>query len=105
MHPVMNDTKWKELRHAMCSIEGAHPLWRTRDVETGYESPWDGEWFYHFSKGGFGTIEWVEIKVATSNQDAAVLSVLKAIHVPGCRTENGYKIYGYVQTFDGIEYL
>ena len=105
MHPVMNDTKWNELRLAMYGLDGPCPMWRTKDIGTGFESSWDGEWFYHFSEGGFSTVEWVEIQVNTSDQRAAVLAALKAIHVPGHQTENGYKIYGYVRSFDDLEYL
>lgn len=105
MHPVMSDTKWNELHLAMYGLGEVRPLWRVRDIETGFESRWDGEWFYHFIEGGFKTIEWVEIQVTSPEQDAAVLSILESIHVPGRRTENGYKIYGYVRTFDGLDYL
>lgn len=95
MHALMNDTKWDELRLAMYDLGELSPRWRTRDVESGDECPWDGEWFYHFRCGGYETIEWVEIRIDSPDQEQAVLSALKAIHVPGRRSEAGFKVYGY----------
>jgi hypothetical protein len=94
VHPVMNDTKWDELRLAMYSLGEHHPRWRTKDV-SGYLSPWDSEWYYHFREGGYATIEWVEICVNSPAQEVAVLSALRAVHVPGERLEHGFRVYGY----------
>jgi hypothetical protein len=105
MIPVMNDTKWDELRLAMYSLGDLHPKWRTRDIETGYVPEWDGEWFYHFRDGGYDCIEWVEIRVTSAEQDRAVLAALKAIHVPGERTEDGFRVFGYVEPRKSVEYL
>lgn len=81
------------------------PVWRTRCVTNGYVSNWDGEWFYHFSEGGFEDIEWVEIKSDNETQSKAVLLALKEIHVPGIKTEWGFKVYGYVGEGKPIDYL
>lgn len=94
MHPTMNDTKWDELRLAMSSLGELHPRWRALDL-SGYLSPWDGEWYYHFRAGGYRTIEWVEIEVTSPAQDAAVLAALRAVHVAGERTEHGYRVIGH----------
>ena len=105
MHPAMNNTKWEELRLAMYELGALHPQWRTKDIDSGFVSHWDGEWFYHFSLGGYESIEWVEIKLTSPEQEAAVLSALKEIHLPGHQTENGIKIYGYVDSGVPLEYI
>ena len=94
MHPTMNDTKWEEVRLAMSSLGDPPPRWRARDL-SGYLSSWDGEWFYHFRAGGYRTIEWVEIEVTSPAKDEAVLAALRAVHVPGERTAQGYRVFGH----------
>ncbi len=101
----MNNTKWEELRLAMYSLGDLHPKWRTKDVETGFIPEWDGEWYYHFRNGDYESIEWVEIKVASPEQDQAVLRALKSIHVPGERTEHGYRVFGYVEPGTAVNYI
>lgn len=96
---LMNDTKWEELRTGMYELAKLHPRWRTK-VLNGQVSRWDGEWFYHFRKGGYKDIEWVDIEIQSPDQDAAVLNLLRKIHVPGHKTEGSYRIYGYCA--DGI---
>jgi hypothetical protein len=96
--PLMNNTKWNELRLSMYSLGDLRPKWRTKDVETGFIPHWDGEWFHHFRTGGYESIEWVEIKVTSTKQDEAVLCALKSIHVPGEKTQGGYRVFGYVES-------
>jgi len=103
VNPVMNQTKWDELRLAMYGLGGQCPRWRTKD-RSGYVSPWDAEWFYHFREGGYGSIEWVEIRVTTPEQDVAVEAALRLVHVPGHRVEQGFCVYGYV-TDGAVDYL
>ena len=81
------------------------PAWRTRDIKTGYVSPWDKEWFHHFRNDGYDTIEWVEIQLTSSEQRAAVLAALVSIHVPGERIEQGVRIFGYVPVGKAVSYL
>lgn len=81
------------------------PRWRTKSVSNGYLSNWDSEWYYHFSVGGFKDIEWLEIRVETEQQSLEVLSILKSIHVPGIKTEFGFKVFGYVKDRDSADYL
>ena len=40
-------------------------------------------------------IEWVEIGVGSIMQEAAVLAALRAIHVPGERVGQGFRVCGY----------
>ena len=100
----MNNTKWDEIRLAMYSLDGPHPRWRTKDI-SGYLSEWDGEWYYHFREGGYECIEWLEIRVMSPEQDTAVLAALRAIHVPGHRTADGFRINGYANSGNGIDYI
>jgi hypothetical protein len=104
VNPVMNDTKWDELRLGMYGLGDLRPRWRTKDV-SGYTSEWDGEWFYHFRAGGYTTIEWVEISVTSPEQDAAVLELLQKVHVPGHRVEQGYRVYGHVGAQIVIDFI
>jgi hypothetical protein len=100
----MNDTKWDELRLAMYNLGELGPDWRTKDV-SGYLSSWDGDWFYHFREGGYASIEWVDIRVSSPEQEVAVLALLQRIHLPGHRVEAGFRIYGYAQDGVGIDYI
>lgn len=52
--PLMNGTKWDELRMGMHALGRLRPQWRTRDLATGFESVWDGDWYYHFRLGACG---------------------------------------------------
>jgi hypothetical protein len=101
---MMNDTKWDELRLAMYGLGELSPAWRTKDL-SGYLSPWDGEWYYHFRNGEYDSIEWVEIRVTSPAQDAAVLASIREVHVPGERVEQGFRIYGYVAAGTSLDYL
>ena len=105
MHPVLNNTKWDEIRLAMYGLGPLSPKWRTRDRETGYVSEWDGEWFYHFRAGGYESIEWVDIRIDSPAQEEAVRSELKKIHVPGCKTEEGFRVFGYQAAGVALQYL
>jgi hypothetical protein len=101
----MNNTKWEEVHRAMYALGDLHPKWRTKILDTGYVSSWDDEWFYHFKDGGYDDIEWAEIKVASPEQSVAVLIALKAIHLPGERTDAGFKIYGHLPVGKVCGYL
>jgi Family of unknown function (DUF6678) len=104
MNPVMNDTKWDELRIAMYELGELCPSWRTMDL-SGYVSPWDREWYYHFRDGGYGSIEWLEIRVTTTKEDAAVEAALHEIGVPGHRVEHGFRVYGYARAGAAVNYI
>jgi len=104
MIPLMNNTKWNELRMAMYNLGELRPRWRARDL-SGYVTDWDGEWYYHFQDGGYASIEWVEIQVLSAEQDAAVHALLREIHVPGHRIENGFRVYGYSNDGATIDFI
>lgn len=105
MHPLMNDTKWDELRLAMHGLEGLSPRWRTLDVENAYPCEWDREWYYHFRTGGYKCIQWVEIAVDNDAQRLAILKELVRIHVPGERTDLGYRVFGYTKPEQALDYI
>lgn len=102
---IMNNTRWEELRLGMYNLKDLSPQLRTRDLENGFISHWDGEWFYHFKNGGYKTIEWVEIKVKTKEQEKAVMEIIKKINLPGERVDNGFRIYGYITEGKEIKYI
>lgn len=93
--PLMNNTKWDEIRLAMSSLP-ISPEWRTKDLENGYISEWDREWLYHFKIGGYETIEWLEIRHASLEQKEKILMELSSIHVPLEIKEKTVKVYGFV---------
>jgi hypothetical protein len=101
----MNDTKWDELRFAMYSLGEKPPKWRTKDVENGYLSDWDREWYYHFREGGYKTIEYLEIKVSDDEMRNIVRKALVTIHVPGRETENGFIVIGHAFSGESVEYI
>ena len=104
MSPVMNNTKWEELRLGMIGLGTQSPRFRVRNLHSGYVSAWDGEWFHHFY-GHHEEDEWVEISVTSAAQHEAVLRVISSVHVPGVTTETGFKIFGYVPRGTHVEYL
>lgn len=105
MHPLLNNTKWEEVRLAMYGLGELSPQWRTKDVMNGYVCPWDGEWFYRFRSGGYQSIHWVEIKVDSADQRNAVIDALEKIRVPGTTSEFGFKVFGYASPGESIDYL
>lgn len=101
----MNNTKWDELRLAMYGLGVMSPAWRTRDRTSGYVSEWDGEWYYHFRGGGYECIEWVEIATLNSDQHEAVRTALRDVHVPGEEMSTGFRVYGFAESGQVLEYL
>ncbi|MHC1681586.1 MAG: DUF6678 family protein [Clostridiaceae bacterium] len=99
---LMNNTKWEEIRLAMCNYPN-EIQWRTKDIENGYISNWDSEWFYHFKAGGYKTIEWLEIRVNNIIKND-IVNILRKIHVVGDVLNNSIKVYGYKKN-GFIDYL
>ncbi|GAA0076942.1 hypothetical protein UT300005_13200 [Clostridium sp. CTA-5] len=91
---LMNNTKWKEIRLAMYQYHETI-MWRVKNIDNGYLSNWDGEWFYHFKLMGYDTIEWLEIKVDNEEMKNKIVNILRKIHVPGEILNNSIKVYGY----------
>ena len=103
LNPVMNNTKWDEVRLAMYALDPT-PEWSTL-AANGHRYGPDREWFYHFRNGGYEDIVYVDIHVATSHQRELVQSALRKIHVPGEETADGFRIFGYVERGQVTDYI
>jgi len=99
----MNNTKWNEIRMAMGRMESP-PSWKIT-LLNGYESAVDGEWFYHFREGGYLDIQYLDILTNSVAQHAIVGPILRAIHLPGIESKNGYRILGYADVSSYVDYL
>jgi hypothetical protein len=99
----MNKTKWNEIRLAMVNL-ASPPLWKTTSLN-GYESAVDGEWFYHFSEGGYSDIQYLDVFTNSVEQHALVGALLRAIHLPGLENSSGYRIFGYIDSANYVGYL
>jgi hypothetical protein len=102
---VMNNTKWEELRVAMYELGPLHPQFRIKDCDREEPWPWDGEWFYHFRQRDYDAIEHVELRVCSAGQREAVRERLRAIHLPGVETDDGFCIYGWIRSGQSVDYL
>lgn len=95
LSPLMNNTKWNELRLAMYAIEPA-PRWSTLS-QNGYRSPPDREWYYHFRDRGYEDILYVDIFADDLAHRERIRLAIKQLHLPGEETGDGFRIYGYAQ--------
>lgn len=105
LYAHMDDAMWNELRMAMHNLGEKAPQWRTKDIENGYLTEWDEEWYYHFRKGGYRTIESLEIRVSNKDMRDLVRKALIRIHVPGLVTEDGFIVIGYTRNDGPVEYI
>ena len=103
LHPLMNNTKWEELRIAMYGLASA-PRFYTLS-QRGYRYGPDSEWYYHFREGGYEDIVHVDILANDPPHRELIRSAIKQIHLPGEETEFGFRIYGYAQPGQAINYL
>lgn len=101
---VMNNTKWEELRRAVCNLDGLHPAFRSKCWSNGFISEWDREWHFHFRLGGYEDIEWFEIRFDSEPQSKTMNAILAKVHVPVETIESGVRVYGYVQPGQFVEY-
>ncbi|WP_309394581.1 DUF6678 family protein [Chelatococcus sambhunathii] len=103
LHPLMNDTKWDELRLSMHRIEN-RPQFRCKDANGFYSEP-DREWFYHFRGIEYKSLIYVDILVSDPSQRVIVRTELKVIHVPGEETAEGFRVYGYSRPGQTLDYI
>lgn len=103
LNPVMNNTKWDELRLEMHALT-PNPAWSTLST-TGYKCGPDREWFYHFREAGYEDIVHVDIHVETRSQRERVRLALKKVHVAGQETPEGFRVFGYRQDGQGADYI
>jgi uncharacterized protein DUF6678 len=71
----------------------------------GHYSRADAEWFYRFQEGGYDDIRYVDIFANDALHRQQIASVLKAIHLPGEQTGDGFRVYGYALPGQAVEYL
>lgn len=102
-YSCMNNTKWDEIRLAMVTMKSP-PIWKITYIN-GYETAVDGEWFYHFSEGGYLDIYYLDVITNSADQHASVGAILRTIHLPGMETATGYRIFGYADSFSNVNYL
>jgi hypothetical protein len=100
---VMNNTKWDELRLAMCSFNPA-PQFRCMNLN-GHYSTVDREWFYHFREGGYEDLLYVDIFPDSVAQQKQIIIALKNIHLPGEIAGQGFRVYGYISAGQVVDYL
>lgn len=103
--PLMNHTKWSELRLAMLELGKDFPAWRNRILESGSVGRWDDDWFHHFYSLSYDDIEWVELEVQSDHQRDLVRAALKQVHVPGEETDFGFRILGYSKPGEYVQYI
>ena len=103
LHPLMNNTKWNELRLAMYGAAPA-PRWSIL-CRNGHRSPPDREWYYHFREGGYEDIVHVDIFADDREHRERIRMALKRIHMPGEETDDGFRIYGYAERGQTLDYL
>lgn len=103
LNPVMNNTKWDELRLEMYALTPP-PSWTTLS-SNGHRSAPDQEWFYHFREGGYESILHLDIQVDTPVQRELIRSALKKVHVPGEESSEGFRIFGYLRDGQVADYL
>ncbi|MGP2417215.1 hypothetical protein ACTUSQ_24095, partial [Pantoea ananatis] len=76
------------------------PLFRWPDLVFHFS-----EWFYHFSEGGYLDSQYLDILTNSVAQHAMVGTILRAIHLPGIESKNGYRILGYADASSYMDYL
>jgi len=103
LYPLMNNTKWNELRLAMYEVDPA-PRWSALD-QNGYRSPPDRGWYYHFREGGYEHTIHVDIIADDPEHRERIRTALKRIHLPGEETEDGFRIFGYASQGQAVQYL
>jgi len=102
-NPVMNNTKWDELRLVMYALTPP-PLWSTLSTNSHKSRP-DREWCYHFREGGYEDILQLDIQVETQEQRERVREALKRVHVPGEETTEGLRVFGHVPDGRAAEFI
>jgi len=102
---VMNDARWEELRAAMHALGPLRPQFQIKDLKGVMPGGWDGDWFHHFRLLPYSTIEWCDVRVRTEAQRLAVLASLRAIHLPGRSTAEGFRVQGWVRSGESVSYI
>jgi hypothetical protein len=80
------------------------PRWSTL-CQNGYRSAPDREWHYHFRDGGYDDIVYVDIFADDREHRERIRTAIKRIHVPGEETDDGFRVYGYAERGQTLDYL
>ena len=95
LHPVLNQTKWAELRSEMLAAPHEQsPKFRSRSVfaPSGFFTDWDGEFYYHIHP--VADLEWIELQ-ATSQDWIKV--ALRRHHIPYSLEAGVVRVWGYTR--------
>ena len=105
MYSVCNETKWRELRDVMIEYPPeVKPSWRTKDLN-GFIYVWDRDWFYHFRRGEYKTIEYCETLTNDVRHMKKILKYIESINLCGIIYENIIRVYGYVNQTGDVNIL
>ncbi len=102
--PLMNDTKWAELRLAMLEVE-PRPTWSAVSRQTDVRCDPDSDWFYHFRIGSYSDLLLVDIGTPEPQQRAEVRAALRRIHLPAEETTGGFRVLGYALEGQAVGYI
>ena len=103
LSPLMNDTKWNEVRLYMYDMTETPGFTITRI--DGTVERIDREWYYHFRAGGYRDILHVDITTEGTSQLNEVLRRLRAVNVPGIVAKNGVRVFGYLKPGQTVNYV
>ncbi|WP_367619321.1 DUF6678 family protein [Paraburkholderia sp. SEWSISQ10-3 4] len=95
LYPVMNHTKWAELRAAMLSASREMALqFRGRSVfaPPGFCTEWDGEFYYHLQP--VADLEWIELR---SKSEVWLRDTLRRWSIPYSVEAGVIRVWGYTR--------
>ncbi|MCZ2498111.1 hypothetical protein GN316_15200 [Xylophilus sp. Kf1] len=95
LHPVLNHTKWAELRSEMLSAPNdVSPKFRARSVfaPPGFCTDWAGEFYYHIHP--VADLEWIELKA--DSQEWLVMA-LRRHTIPYSLEDGVVRVWGYTR--------
>ncbi|WP_211231730.1 DUF6678 family protein [Ottowia thiooxydans] len=93
--PVLNRTKWAELRTEMLGASAEQsPRFRVRGVFSpeGFRADWEGEFYYHLHP--VDVIEWIELKAAS---DEWLRTALRRHSIPFSIESGVVRVWGYTR--------
>jgi hypothetical protein len=100
----MNIPKWEELRLAMLSFE-RQPPWRTRDAEKGMNHPGTPNGSITSASAAFTPQSGLRLPHRVPSTFRKLKEALARLHVPGERTEDGFKVYGFIPIGKALDYV
>lgn len=95
LFPVLNHTKWAELRNEMLAAPPLeHPRFRARSLFAAADfcSDWDSEFYYHLHP--VEELEWLELRTASA---AWLREALRRHSIPYSLEDGIVRIWGYTR--------